>query len=209
MILALISTLDPIPPATTLVPILLCGHHHLLGLVEVWLAQHLRWILRFLCLIAQASHPIVLDSRLTALDSKEMDSRERRKSQRQHLLVLQDLQAVHLQMEDLQHGSKSLEATFFSWTPGVLLTHMVSTELLLHACTWYTATNTTPGIFQSYYRSDLLVGYAPSAISWIGTITSFFLCASPLMWGPIFDRGSVRILVFVGSGAVVFGLIMT
>jgi hypothetical protein len=43
-----------------------------------------------------------------------MDSRERRKSQRQHLLVLQDLQAVHLQMEDLQHGSKSLEATFFS-----------------------------------------------------------------------------------------------
>jgi MFS family permease len=84
-----------------------------------------------------------------------------------------------------------------------------STELLLHACTWCTAINNTPGIFQSYYRSDLLVGYAPSAISWIGTITSFFLCASPLMWGPIFDRGSVRILVFVGSGAVVFGLIMS
>lgn len=29
------------------------------------------------------------------------------------------------------------------------------------------------------------------------------------MWGPIFDRGSVRILVFVGSGCVVFGLMMT
>jgi MFS family permease len=86
---------------------------------------------------------------------------------------------------------------------------MVSTELLPPASTWCIPINTTPGIFQSYYRSDLLVGYAPSAISWIGTITSFFLCASPLMWGPIFDRGSVRILVFVGSGAVVFGLMMT
>jgi MFS family permease len=81
--------------------------------------------------------------------------------------------------------------------------------MLLYVSTWCTAINTAPGIFQSYYRSDLLVGYAPSAISWIGTITSFFLCASPLMWGPIFDRGSVRILVFVGSGAVVFGLMMT
>lgn len=71
------------------------------------------------------------------------------------------------------------------------------------------STNIYPGIFQSYYISDLLVGTSPSSISWIGTITSFFLCASPLMWGPIFDRGSVRILVFVGSGAVVLGLMLT
>lgn len=29
------------------------------------------------------------------------------------------------------------------------------------------------------------------------------------MWGPIFDRGSVRLLVFLGSSSVVFGLMMT
>ena len=73
------------------------------------------------------------------------------------------------------------------------------------------ATDNAIGVFQSYYKNTLLAdsGATESSISWIGTITSFFLCASPLMWGPVFDRGSVRILVFVGSGAVVTGLMIT
>lgn len=71
--------------------------------------------------------------------------------------------------------------------------------------------NKPTGTFQSYYKGTLLLnkGFADSDISWIGTITSFFLCASPIMWGPVFDRGNVRILVFVGAGCVVFGLMMT
>lgn len=72
-----------------------------------------------------------------------------------------------------------------------------------------TKSHTFSGIFQTYYVNTLLTENTQSSISWIGTITSFFLCASPLMWGPVFDRGSVRVLVFVGAGSVVFGLMMT
>lgn len=65
------------------------------------------------------------------------------------------------------------------------------------------------GVFQSYYAEELLKGTSNSTISWIGTLTSFLLCASPLSWGPIFDRGNIRALVLFGSGSVVFGIMMT
>ncbi|OQN99164.1 hypothetical protein B0A48_15013 [Cryoendolithus antarcticus] len=65
------------------------------------------------------------------------------------------------------------------------------------------------GVFQSYYVEVLLKGTSNSTVSWIGTITSFLLCASPLLWGPIFDRGNIRILVICGSLSVVFGIMMT
>jgi len=57
-------------------------------------------------LTVQASHLIALDSLPTVLDSKE-----RRNNQRLLLLVLQDLQVAHLQMEVSQHGFKSSEVT--------------------------------------------------------------------------------------------------
>lgn len=65
------------------------------------------------------------------------------------------------------------------------------------------------GVFQTYYNQDLLVGLSNSTIAWIGTLTSFLLCASPITWGPIFDMGSPRLLVLLGSAAVVFGIMMT
>lgn len=64
------------------------------------------------------------------------------------------------------------------------------------------------GVFQTYYVGALR-GESNSAISWIGTFTSFLLCASPITLGPVFDMGSERILVLVGSFAIVFGLMMT
>ena len=49
------------------------------------------------------------------------------------------------------------------------------------------------GVVQSYYAEVLLKGTTNSTISWIGTLTSFLLCASPLSWGPIFDLSLIHI----------------
>ncbi|KAK4548824.1 hypothetical protein LTR36_008597 [Oleoguttula mirabilis] len=65
------------------------------------------------------------------------------------------------------------------------------------------------GVFQTYYSGELLTNQSNSTISWIGTFTSFLLCASPISWGPIFDMGSPRLLVLFGSFCVVFGLMLT
>ncbi|CAK4005403.1 transporter ESBP6 [Lecanosticta acicola] len=65
------------------------------------------------------------------------------------------------------------------------------------------------GVFQTYYKSDLISDKSNSTIAWVGTLTSFLLCASPISWGPIFDIGSPRLLVLFGSFAVVFGIMMT
>lgn len=65
------------------------------------------------------------------------------------------------------------------------------------------------GVFQTYYVSTLLEGKSNAQISWIGTFTSFLLCASPISWGPIFDIGSPRLMVCFGAFCIVFGLMMT
>ncbi|KXT10577.1 hypothetical protein AC579_9171 [Pseudocercospora musae] len=65
------------------------------------------------------------------------------------------------------------------------------------------------GVFQTYYKEELLPSTPNSTIAWIGTLTSFFLCASPISWGPIFDVGNPRLLVLCGSFFVVFGTMMT
>lgn len=64
------------------------------------------------------------------------------------------------------------------------------------------------GVFQSYYKETLIRGQTNSSIAWIGTLTSFFLCASPISWGPIFDIGSPRLLVLFGSFSVALGIMM-
>ncbi|SMR54570.1 unnamed protein product [Zymoseptoria tritici ST99CH_1E4] len=65
------------------------------------------------------------------------------------------------------------------------------------------------GTFQTYYKTSLLPTTSNSTIAWIGTLTSFLLCASPILLGPIFDTGSPRLLVLSGSISVVIGIMMT
>lgn len=65
------------------------------------------------------------------------------------------------------------------------------------------------GVFQTYYKATLISDETNSTIAWIGTLTSFLLCASPISWGPLFDIGSPRLLVIFGSISVVFGIMMT
>lgn len=70
------------------------------------------------------------------------------------------------------------------------------------------------GAFQSYYHATLLANEASNAsIAWIGTLTSFLLCASPLAWGPVFDRvksdSMLRAVVTTATAVVVTGLVAT
>lgn len=64
------------------------------------------------------------------------------------------------------------------------------------------------GVFQTYYESGELFQTSSSNISWIGSIQSFMLLVVGIFAGPMYDRGYLRTLLFVGSFGVVFGHMM-
>ncbi|OTA64667.1 putative MFS monocarboxylate transporter [Hypoxylon sp. EC38] len=66
----------------------------------------------------------------------------------------------------------------------------------------------TSGVFQSYYELSLISDYSSSDISWISTACAFFLLASGLVTGPLYDFGLYKPLLFGGSCLQVFGLMM-
>lgn len=66
----------------------------------------------------------------------------------------------------------------------------------------------TFGAFQTYYESGELFAASSSDISWIGSIQSYMLLLTGLFAGPIYDRGYLRTLLFVGSFGIVFGHMM-
>ncbi|KAF1841855.1 MFS general substrate transporter [Cucurbitaria berberidis CBS 394.84] len=66
----------------------------------------------------------------------------------------------------------------------------------------------TYGTFQSYYKTDLLSGSNPSAISWIGTVQAWLLIFIGVLSGPLFDLGYFRSMLLVGNFLVVFGIMM-
>lgn len=67
----------------------------------------------------------------------------------------------------------------------------------------------TYGAFQSFYETQLLQNETASTISWIGTFQAFLVIALSIFTGPIFDRGYLRQLFWIGSFMVVFGLMMS
>jgi len=64
------------------------------------------------------------------------------------------------------------------------------------------------GNFESIYTLQILKGYSPSTIAWIGSIQAFLLLAVGVLTGPIYDSGYFRELLLVGSFLVVFGHMM-
>jgi MFS family permease len=67
----------------------------------------------------------------------------------------------------------------------------------------------TFGVYQTYYKADLLQNHSNSNISWIGSIRAFILLGSPIIYGPIFDMGHPRLIIVSGTFLVVFGIAMT
>ncbi|KAK5630597.1 hypothetical protein RRF57_006312 [Xylaria bambusicola] len=58
-------------------------------------------------------------------------------------------------------------------------------------------------IFQSYYKSGDLFRTSSARISWIGSTQNFLLVLLGFIAGPVYDRGYLRQLLFVGSFLVV------
>jgi MFS family permease len=66
----------------------------------------------------------------------------------------------------------------------------------------------TFGAYQTYYETGELFKSSSSDISWIGSLQSFLLLLVGTLTGPIYDRGYVTPLLWVGSITIVFGQMM-
>ncbi|KAK8205025.1 major facilitator superfamily domain-containing protein [Phyllosticta capitalensis] len=67
----------------------------------------------------------------------------------------------------------------------------------------------TFGTFETYYHDELLHGYNPSTISWIGSIQLFLLFIGGMFAGPAFDAFGARAVFIPGGVLYVFSLMMT
>ena len=64
------------------------------------------------------------------------------------------------------------------------------------------------GTFQTFYETSLLPTTSPSTIAWIGSIQSFLVVIVGVIAGPLFDRGYLQHLIFLGCILIVFGTMM-
>ncbi|OJJ04167.1 hypothetical protein ASPVEDRAFT_54392 [Aspergillus versicolor CBS 583.65] len=64
------------------------------------------------------------------------------------------------------------------------------------------------GVYQAYYHTHQLHGETASAISWIGSLQSFFLFGSSLVGGPLFDRYGAKV-IYPPALVFVFTIFMT
>lgn len=75
---------------------------------------------------------------------------------------------------------------------------------------WLRPTSETiTGVFQKYYEQTGLPAESPSNISWIGSLQACLLIGVGAFTGPLFDQGYLRSLLFAGTFALVFGMMMT
>ena len=65
------------------------------------------------------------------------------------------------------------------------------------------------GVFQAFYQQHLLSEHTPSQISWIGSLQAFLLIFCGIVTGPLYDKGYLRALLFLGSTCIVGGLMAT
>jgi MFS family permease len=65
------------------------------------------------------------------------------------------------------------------------------------------------GIFQEYYQQNQLRAYSPSTVSWISSMETFCMFFGGPVFGKVFDNYGPRWLLFGGTIAHVFGLMMT
>ena len=63
-------------------------------------------------------------------------------------------------------------------------------------------------VFQVFYEQELLHGHSPSSNSWIGSVQAFFLIASGVFVGPLFDHGYFMSTMSIGCFLLVFGEMM-
>ncbi|KAL2835315.1 major facilitator superfamily domain-containing protein [Aspergillus pseudoustus] len=64
------------------------------------------------------------------------------------------------------------------------------------------------GVYQAYYQENQLHDQNQSAISWIGSLQTFFLFAASLVGGPLFDRYGAKV-IYPPAVIYVFTIFMT
>ncbi|KAB5514939.1 MFS monocarboxylate transporter-like protein [Coniochaeta sp. 2T2.1] len=64
------------------------------------------------------------------------------------------------------------------------------------------------GVFQDYYQETSLSHFAPSTISWIGTVQGFLLIVIGTFTGPLFDLGHMRGLLGTGTVLIFLGFLV-
>ncbi|KAI1736669.1 monocarboxylate permease-like protein, mch4 [Xylaria scruposa] len=87
---------------------------------------------------------------------------------------------------------------------GLVAWLQVASGFVLFFNTWGIASSF--GVFQSYYESGRLFSTSSSNISWIGSVQAFLLQLTGIVAGPLYDRGYLRALLFVGISLVLLGL---
>jgi MFS family permease len=65
------------------------------------------------------------------------------------------------------------------------------------------------GVYQTFYKLDLLSSYPSSNISWIGSTQAFLMFLTSVAAGPIFDAGHLNFLLGTGSLFTVLGMFLT
>ncbi|KAI0888383.1 major facilitator superfamily domain-containing protein [Annulohypoxylon maeteangense] len=83
----------------------------------------------------------------------------------------------------------------------------VAASFLTNSCTL--GLSNSFGVFQSYYEHNTLSSHSSSDISWIGTTQGFLLSLIGIISGPLYDRGYIRYLMYIGSLLNVAGLLGT
>ena len=63
-------------------------------------------------------------------------------------------------------------------------------------------------VFESYFSTNQLVDNTPSEIGWIFSLYLFIVFFVGIQVGPVFDRHGARVLVAIGSLAVVVSLFL-
>jgi MFS family permease len=77
--------------------------------------------------------------------------------------------------------------------------------LLVYTATW--GLLSTYGSYQSYYERTL-PDVPTDTIAWVGTVEGVLLIMGGVITGPIYDRGHIRSLLYVGTFLTVFGVMM-
>ncbi|EEA19317.1 monocarboxylate permease, putative [Talaromyces marneffei ATCC 18224] len=77
---------------------------------------------------------------------------------------------------------------------------------LVYTATW--GLLSAYGSYEKYYETTLMSSTPSTTISWVGTLQVVIVILGGIITGPIFDRGYIRELLFIGTMTTVLGVMM-
>ncbi|KAK8212264.1 MFS monocarboxylate transporter [Phyllosticta capitalensis] len=62
------------------------------------------------------------------------------------------------------------------------------------------------GVFEAYYKLNLLPTHSTSDIAWIGSLQSFLMMFVGILSGPLYDKGHMHALNYIGTAILILGI---